>query len=85
MRETVEKISAAGFEDVVARSLTDMLSTKWFHKAMIEYRHGFPTLTELGRFHRACVAGRQGDRAPYLFGEIKAQKPSKHARTRVIR
>jgi len=75
MSATEEAISAAGFERVEACNLTEMLSTTAFRQAMVEVKYGFPTLTELGRYHRGKLPVPRGDAPVYRFGEIKARKP----------
>lgn len=70
MNQTVEAISAVGFQKVISRDLSEIFSTKEIDKTMLEYKHGFPCLTEFGKFHY-----RQFQCLPTFFGEIKACKP----------
>jgi cyclopropane fatty-acyl-phospholipid synthase-like methyltransferase len=70
MSETVEAISAVGFQKVEGRDLSKIFNTIQFDKAIHEYKNGFPILTEFGKFHY-----RQFQCLPIFFGEIKAVKP----------
>lgn len=71
MSELVEAISAVGFQNITCRDLSELVSGKAFNKTMLEYKHGFPLLTEFGKVHH-----RQLVSSPTFFGEIKAFKPS---------
>lgn len=69
LSETVEIISTVGFQTVESRDLREIVSIKDFVKAMFEYKHGFPFLSEFGKFHYhefQCL--------PILIGQIKAYK-----------
>lgn len=70
MSEIIEAISAVGFQKVISRDLSDIFSTQEFNKSIIQYKYGFPILTEFGKFH--CC---QFQCLPIFFGEIKACKP----------
>ncbi|HBB31859.1 MAG TPA: hypothetical protein DC064_08675 [Cyanobacteria bacterium UBA9273] len=70
MSEMVEAISTVGFQTVISRDLSEVVSTKEFDKAIVEYKQGFPFLTEFGKFHYYPF-----QRKLTLFGEIKALKP----------
>jgi ubiquinone/menaquinone biosynthesis C-methylase UbiE len=71
MSEVVKAISTVGFEKVISRDLSEILNTKEIDRTMFEDKHGFPCLTEFGKFHY-----RQFQCLPTFFGEIKASKPS---------
>jgi ubiquinone/menaquinone biosynthesis C-methylase UbiE len=71
MSEVVAAISAAGFQNIISRDLSEILNMEEITKTMFEYKNGFPILTEFGKFHY-----RQFKCLPTFFGEIKAQKPS---------
>lgn len=67
--ETVEVISAVGFQIVKSRNFSEIISTKDFVKAMFEYKHSFPFMSEFGKFHY-----RQFQCLAIFFGEVKAHK-----------
>jgi ubiquinone/menaquinone biosynthesis C-methylase UbiE len=69
MSETIEAISAAGFQTVEGRDLSEIISTKIIGKAMFEYKHGFPFLSEFGKYHYL-----QFQHLRLFFGDIKARK-----------
>lgn len=71
MSDVVRAISVAGFGNVTSRDLSEVLSTQQMYKTMFESKHGFPSLTEFGKFHY-----RQFKCLPIFFGEIKAYKHS---------
>ncbi|HEY9608787.1 MAG TPA: methyltransferase domain-containing protein [Allocoleopsis sp.] len=71
LSKVLEKISGIGFEKVISRDLSEILSAQEFNNAMIEFKNGFSCLTEFGKFHY-----RQFQCLPIFFGEIKAYKPS---------
>ncbi|MEH1847365.1 MAG: methyltransferase domain-containing protein [Nostoc sp.] len=76
MSITTQIIAIVGFQDVVSCDLTEILSTKEYRKAMVEIKHGFPTLSELGKYHRDRLPEKHTDAPIYRFGEIKARKPA---------
>jgi ubiquinone/menaquinone biosynthesis C-methylase UbiE len=71
MSEVVEAISAVGFQNVISRDLSEIVSTKYFDKAIVEFKHGLPCVTEFGKFHYYPYQIK-----PTFFGEIKASKPN---------
>jgi ubiquinone/menaquinone biosynthesis C-methylase UbiE len=71
MSEFVTSISAVGFQNIISRDLSEILSMEEINKTMFEYHKGFPILTEFGKVHY-----RNFKCLPTFFGEIKAYKPS---------
>ncbi|MBV8885608.1 MAG: class I SAM-dependent methyltransferase [Chroococcidiopsidaceae cyanobacterium CP_BM_RX_35] len=76
MSITTQIITTVGFKHLVSCDLTEILSTREYRKAMVEFNQGFPTLTELGKYHRDMLPEKHNDTPIYRFGEIKAWKPS---------
>jgi cyclopropane fatty-acyl-phospholipid synthase-like methyltransferase len=68
--ELADAVSAAGFEDVESRDLSDLVSSDHYFKAMTELVFGFPLPTEFGRRHK-----RRFTSAVLSFGEVRARKP----------
>ncbi|UBF28794.1 methyltransferase domain-containing protein [Kovacikia minuta CCNUW1] len=71
MSETIKAISDTGFQVLESRDFSGIISTKNTAKAMFEYQHGFPFLSEFGKFHY-----RYFKKLPVFFGDIKALKPA---------
>lgn len=69
MSELVEAISAVNFQVVESRDLSGIISIKNTAKAMFEYKHGFPFLSEFGKFHYLHFHYLR-----LFFGDIKARK-----------
>jgi len=74
LSQMITTISAAQFIDVTSRNIDKIMSTEGVEKAMYEYKHGFPFLTEFGKAHHRnepfqCL--------PIFFAEIKARKQPK--------
>lgn len=70
MSKTVAAIAKAGFQEIVSRDLREFLSTEEFEKAIINYKYGFPILSNFGKYHY-----RKFKAWPIFFGEVKASKP----------
>jgi cyclopropane fatty-acyl-phospholipid synthase-like methyltransferase len=67
--ELADAVSAAGFEDVESRDLSQLVSSDHYFKAMVELVFGFPLPTEFGRRHK-----RRFTSAVLSFGEVRARK-----------
>jgi ubiquinone/menaquinone biosynthesis C-methylase UbiE len=71
LASTLNAISAAGFQQITSRDLSDRITTKEFARAKWEYASLFPVLSEFGRVHQYSHDVKP---LPTYFAEIKAAK-----------